>query len=404
MNNTKRYLYLIVGTIALLFAGTVYAWSILKVPLAQNFGWTVPQLTVNFTLTMSFFCLGGILGSLLNRKIGLRTTLIISAFLSGLGFVLTSFLSGSSISMLYLCYGIICGLGIGIAYNNIISTVNQWFLDKKGFSSGVLLMGYGASSLVIGTIAAKTMAAANFGWRNTYLSIGIALFIVLFACAIILKTFISDDNGKNSNNGLLQTKDYTLKEMLKSVNFWKALAVITFLAACGNTVISIAKDISLASGLAETLAVTMVGVLSVCNGLGRIICGLIFDKFGCKKTMIYADVLTIVAGVVILTAVINSSVSLCVAGLCIVGLSFGCCPTISAAFIADFFGKKNYNLNYSVFNLNLLLVSLIASVESYLLALSGGYVLPFIVLISLATVALIITMSIKKHNNNLKIA
>ncbi len=396
MNNTKRYLYLIVGTIALLFAGTVYAWSILKVPLAQNFGWTVPQLTVNFTLTMSFFCLGGILGSLLNKKIGLRNTLIISAILSGAGFIFTSFLSGSSISMLYVWYGIICGLGIGIAYNNIISTVNQWFLDKKGFSSGVLLMGYGASSLIIGSIAAKTIANANFGWRNTYLSIGICLFIVLFACALILKTRVFDNTNKTTDTAALQVKDYTLAEMLKSISFWKALLVITFLAACGNTVISIAKDISLASGLAETLAVTMVGVLSVCNGLGRIICGLIFDKFGCKKTMIYADVLTIIAGIVILVAVMNSSVILCIAGLCIVGLSFGCCPTISAAFIADFFGKKNYNLNYSVFNLNLLIASLIASLESYLLAVSGGYTVPFLVLISLAIVALGITLSIKK--------
>ncbi|MCR4662624.1 MAG: MFS transporter [Endomicrobiaceae bacterium] len=396
MNNSKRYLYLVVGTIALLFAGTVYAWSILKVPLAQNFGWTVPQLTVNFTLTMSFFCLGGILGSLLNKRIGLRNTLIISAILSGAGFIFTSFLSGNSISMLYVWYGIICGLGIGIAYNNIISTVNQWFLDKKGFSSGVLLMGYGASSLIIGTIAAKTIANANFGWRNTYLSIGIALFIVLFACAMILKTRVFDNVKTDSSSAALQVKDYTLAEMLKSISFWKALVVITFLAACGNTVISIAKDISLASGLTETLAVTMVGILSVCNGLGRIICGLIFDKFGCKKTMIYADMLTIIAGIVILFAVMNSSVVLCIAGLCIVGLSFGCCPTISAAFIADFFGKKNYNLNYSVFNLNLLIASLIASLESYLLAVSGGYAVPFIVLISLAVVALAITLSIKK--------
>lgn len=395
MNSSKRYLYLVVGTLALLFAGTVYAWSILKVPLAQNFGWTVPQLTVNFTLTMSFFCLGGILGSLLNKKFGLRKTLFVSAILSSAGFIFTSMLSGASISMLYLCYGIICGLGIGIAYNNIISTVNQWFLDKKGFSSGVLLMGYGAASLVIGSIAAKTIANANIGWRNTYLGIGIALFIVLGLCAIILKTCVMENNSKSTTN-ISTAKDYTLKEMLKSLSFWKALIVITFLAACGNTVISIAKDISLASGLAETLAVTMVGVLSVCNGLGRIICGLIFDKFGCKSTMIYADTLTIIAGICILMAVINSSLILCITGLCIVGLSFGCCPTIGAALIADLFGKKNYALNYSVFNLNLLLASLIASIESYLLAVSGGYVVPFVVLICLAIVALIITISMKK--------
>jgi len=398
MNSSKRYLYLVVGTLALLFAGTVYAWSILKSPLAQEFGWTIPQLTVNFTLTMSFFCLGGILGSLLNKKFGLRKTLFISAILSSAGFIFSSMLSGNSIAMLYLCYGVICGLGIGIAYNNIVSTVNQWFLDKKGFSSGVLLMGYGAASLVIGSIAARTIANTNIGWRTTYLWIGISLFIVLGICAIVLKTYVLDSSNKSANV-LSTTKDYTLKEMLKSLSFWKALIVITFLAACGNTVISIAKDISLASGLKETLAITMVGILSVCNGLGRIICGLIFDKFGCKRTMIYADTLTIIAGVCILMAVTNSSLVLCVCGLCIVGLSFGCCPTIGAALIADFFGKKNYSLNYSVFNLNLLLASLIASIESYLISVSGGYVVPFVVLIAIAIVAFIITLSINKTSH-----
>lgn len=396
MNNSKRYLYLVVGTLALLFAGTVYAWSILKFPLAQEFGWTIAQLTVNFTLTMSFFCIGGIIGSLLNRKLGLRKTLFISALLSSAGFIFSSMMSGDSILTLYVCYGIICGLGIGIAYNNIISTVNQWFLDKKGFSSGILLMGYGAASLVIGNIAARTIANVNIGWRTTYLWIGITLFIVLGICAVVLKTCVLDISNKSTSSTISSAKDYTLKEMLKSLSFWKSLIVITFLAACGNTVISIAKDISLASGLVETLAITMVGVLSVCNGFGRIICGLIFDKFGCKKTMIYADTLTIIASICILMAIKNSSLILCVAGLCMVGLSFGCCPTIGAALIADFFGKKNYSLNYSVFNLNLLLASLIASIESYLISVSGGYILPFIVLIVIAIIAFIITLTIQQ--------
>lgn len=398
MNSSKRYLYLTLGTIALFFAGTVYAWSILKAPLAQDFGWTVPQLTVNFTLTMSFFCIGGIVGSLLNKTFGLRVSLTIAAIFSGAGFILTSMLSGSSIAMLYLSYGIICGLGMGIAYNNIISTVNQWFLDKKGLSSGIMLMGYGASSLVIGSIAARTIANANIGWRNTYLAIGIALAAILFICAIVLKPCKLDDDNDDKivNANISQTKDYTLKEMLKRTSFWKALIIIAFLAACGNTVISIAKDISLESGLAETLAVTMVGVLSVCNGLGRIMCGLIFDKFGFKKTIIFANYLTILAGVLVLMAVTTILPILCIVGLCVVGLSFGCCPTISAAFVADFYGKKNYAVNYSVFNCNLLLASFIVSIEGYLLAISGGYVVPFAVLISLAIVALFITRSIKK--------
>lgn len=57
-----RWICLAIGVIVLLFDGIIYAWSILKVPLAAEFGWTIDELAINYTLTMSFFCLGGIAG------------------------------------------------------------------------------------------------------------------------------------------------------------------------------------------------------------------------------------------------------------------------------------------------------------------------------------------------------
>ena len=68
----KRALDLAAGTIAMLFAGVIYAWSLLKVPLAKNFGWSASALTLNFTLTMCTFCLGGFLGGRLAAKWGAR--------------------------------------------------------------------------------------------------------------------------------------------------------------------------------------------------------------------------------------------------------------------------------------------------------------------------------------------
>ena len=76
-----RWLYLAVGVVALLFAGIIYGWSILKAPLAADFGWTADQLALNFTLTMCFFCLGGFVGGLLSKKIGTRLTLILGGLL-----------------------------------------------------------------------------------------------------------------------------------------------------------------------------------------------------------------------------------------------------------------------------------------------------------------------------------
>ena len=154
MNEKKntRWLYLVIGTIALLFAGIIYVWSILKAPLAMEFGWTASELSLNFTLMMCFFCLGGMLGDVLMKKADFLPTCICSAVLSAAGFVIASTIQGS-IGLLYLSYGIMSGLGIGIAYNCLISTVNAWFPDRKGLCSGVFMMGSGASALILGSLA-----------------------------------------------------------------------------------------------------------------------------------------------------------------------------------------------------------------------------------------------------------
>ena len=158
MNNTKqnlsvRWLYLVVGVVAMLFAGVLYAWSILKSPLASEFGWGASSLALNFTLAMSTFCIGGLLGARLSKQFGHRIALLSSGILSALGFILTAALPGTSVAMLYVTYGVLAGLGIGIAYNVVIGTVSAWFPDKKGLCSGCLMMGFGASALLLGILS-----------------------------------------------------------------------------------------------------------------------------------------------------------------------------------------------------------------------------------------------------------
>ena len=63
-----RWLYLSIGTVGMLFSGVIYAWSILKAPLEEAFGWSGSALALNFTLTMCCFCIGGILASALRSR------------------------------------------------------------------------------------------------------------------------------------------------------------------------------------------------------------------------------------------------------------------------------------------------------------------------------------------------
>ena len=400
-NIQKRWGILAAGVCTMLFAGIIYAWSILKTPFAAEFGFEPSALALNFTLTMSFFCLGGFLSSQLVRRIGARLTIILAGLLAGLGFVLSPIVGVQSPVALYVTYAFMSGLGIGMAYIVIISTVNSWFPDRKGLSSGVLMMGFGASTLILGNLA-DALFASSLGFKNTYIIIGVALAVIVVLSSFVIKapsedTVLPERKKKaNAKSEDFEIKDYTPGEMVKRFTFWRAFVALVCLTAVGSSVISFARDLALSVGASAALATTLVGVLAVCNGLGRIITGAVFDAMGRKFTMIAASVLTVVAAATTLAAVYIGSLVLLIVGLCLTGMSYGTSPTISSAFTSAFYGQKHFAANLSISNFNLMAASFIATACSALLTSSGSYTAPFVLLLSLSTVALALNFSIKK--------
>ncbi len=400
-NLSLRWLYIDICTVCLAFAGVIYAWSILKVPLADEFGWSNTELALNFTLTMCTFCIGGFLGSRLTKLIGVNLSLIFSGLLAGGGFVLASFMQGS-IAMLYISYAVLAGLGIGIAYNVIISSVNAWFPDKRGFCSGCMLMGFGLTSLVFGSLLDSLFANEAFGWRTTFLLFGVIMAAMICIAGIILRKPAADVKfpeakkkaAKKSEN--FEVVDMSPLQMLSRVSFWLAFICMVCLVAVGNSVISFARDLALSTGASATLATTLVGVLSACNGLGRILTGAIFDAKGRRFTMIAANLLSIVAAGITLLSVVINSLPVCIVGLCLVGLAYGACPTIGSAFASAFYGQKYFATNYSIVNFNLFAASFIATACASLRTSSGGFVAPFVLLLCLACFALVLNICVKK--------
>lgn len=404
MNKNKlsfRWAMLCVGVFAMLFAGILYAWSILKAPFAAELGFSPDDLSLNFTLTMSFFCLGGVLSSQFVKRIGTKITIALSGLLAGLGFILTSFIGEGGSLLLYLTYAVISGFGIGVAYIVIISTVNSWFPDRKGLSSGALMMGFGASSLILGNLA-DMLFKTSLGWRTTYIILGIALSVVLVLSSLFIER--PDENTelpapkkpKGSRSEDFEIKDYTPSEMIRRFTFWRAFICLVCITAVGSSVISFARDLALSVGAEAALATTLVGVLAVCNGFGRIVTGAVFDVMGRRFTMIAANILTIVAAGVTLLAVSFGSLPLCIVGLCLTGMSYGTSPTVASAFVMSFYGQKHFATNLGVMNFNLMVASFMATACSALLTATGGYTAPFILLLSLSVVALGLNFSIKK--------
>ena len=173
--------FLVAGMAAFLCLGVMNTWSILKVPLQTEFGWTAAQLSLNFTISFSFFCIGGWLGSRLTKFFPHKAVLLGAAAAILIGEWMTSHVTESRLFYLYLGNGVLCGLGIGTAYNVIISLLYPWFPGRTGICSGLLMMAYGVSSLLLGTLAETLISMESFGWKNTFLSFGLIMAAALFA-------------------------------------------------------------------------------------------------------------------------------------------------------------------------------------------------------------------------------
>lgn len=398
---TGRWKYIVAGVISMIFAGIMYAWSILKMPFGTEFGWSTSELTLNFTITMCFFCIGGLVSGFLLKRTSPKIVIWISALLTCFGFILTSRNSGV-LYHLYLSYGVMCGLGIGIAYNAVISITGAWFPDRQGTCSGALMMGFGAGTLVLGNIAGSMLASDAVGWRTTYVTLGVLIGLVFFIEGCIIR-YPSDDikfptmsRNHTKHREAFPAKDYTTIEMVKRLSFWKFFLYIIAVASVGNAVISFAKDLAMMVGAGDALSTLLVGVLSVCNGFGRIISGALADLIGRKRTMILSNILAIVAAAITLISVLTLSLPVCVLGLCLIGLSYGSLPPIIVTFMAAFYGNKYFSMNFAIVNLNLILVSFVSAFSAVIVTATGAYTGAFLMLLALSFIGLTINLSIKK--------
>lgn len=197
MKQLNRRVYAIVGVIVLLFAGLVYAWSVLSTPIAAEFtGWTKAQLSLTFTLVMILFCIGSLLCGLLAGKLSAKNAVRLGAVLFLAGFYIAS--RCQTPLTLYLGFGVLCGLGSGLSYNAVMSTMVKWFPDKPGLISGVLLMGFGGGSFLIGKLYQAWTPVGIGGWRTSFVVLGIVCFAVLAVCSFF---FVAPRRGLCGSGG-----------------------------------------------------------------------------------------------------------------------------------------------------------------------------------------------------------
>ncbi len=399
MKQLNRRVYAIVGVIVLLFAGLVYAWSVLSTPIAAEFtGWTKAQLSLTFTLVMILFCIGSLLCGLLAGKLNAKNAVRLGAVLFLAGFYIAS--RCQTPLTLYLGFGVLCGLGSGLSYNAVMSTMVKWFPDKPGLISGVLLMGFGGGSFLIGKLYQAWTPAGIGGWRTSFVVLGIVCFAVLAVCSFFFVAPGADfaaPAGKGSKAAVRPAAaDIKPVEMLKKPTFWLYYVWAIAVSAAGLALISQASGVVWEASADQTAAsvATIVGLISICNALGRVLFGGMYDKYGRSLSMQLVNGLFIVTSVVLLLAMSGRSVAVVIVGFVLGGLAYSGVTPTNSAFCRAYFGAAHYPVNFPLINSNLIFASFGSTISGALYDAAGSYSSTFFLIIGLAVVGVLCSLAI----------
>ena len=156
MPSINRWWIAVAGVCMQMALGAGYAWSVFRIPLVKEFGWSISQVSLTFSIDWLFLGLSAVVGGLWLNRVGPRTVGMTAALLWGGGVFLASF-SGHNLWWLYLSYGVMGGIGLGMGYIVPIAVLVKWFPERRGLITGIAVGGFGAGSLIAAPVAARLM-------------------------------------------------------------------------------------------------------------------------------------------------------------------------------------------------------------------------------------------------------
>ena len=342
MQQTKNKWLIVLAAIGIhISIGSVYAWSVLTRPIMQAMGFTLQQVTWTFSLAILFLgTSAGFLGTYVER-FGPRKSGLIAAAFFGTGMLGTAYaLSQHSLLLLYLFYGVIGGIGLGTGYITPVSTLVKWFPNNRGLATGLAIMGFGFASLVAGPV--MQLLIASFGLLENFVIMGCVYVVIMVCSALYLEPpKMPETISKGTHRVQVdanQPKQYTVKEAMKTWQFYALWWVFFTNITCGIGLLAVASPMAQeVIKMSPLAAASMVGIIGLLNGGGRIFWSTISDYLGRANTYIAFFVIEIVA--FYLLAGVNDSFTFQALIFLIItcyGGGFSCMP----AYLSDIYGTK----------------------------------------------------------------
>jgi MFS transporter, OFA family, oxalate/formate antiporter len=338
----NRWVIAIAAVVMQVCLGAVYGWSVFVKPLVATEHWALTEVSLTFTLAIAFLGVGTVIGGLWQDRAGPRKVATVAGILYGIGFLVSAWaVSHHSLPGLYVGYGAIGGLGMGMGYICPVATLTKWFPERRGLMTGVAVFGYGAGALVMGPIAARLIIAE--GIPVTFASLGVVYLILVVAAA---QFYANPPQGwrpagwepRTAVSRAASTVDFTVGEAMSTWRFWLLWVMLFLNVSAGIMIISQASPMAQQlAGLTAVSAAGIVGTISIFNAVGRVFWAYMSDLIG--RASVYFLLFAIQA-VIFFTLPRLHDATLFTAAVALIGLCYGGGFGTMPSFTADFFGSK----------------------------------------------------------------
>ena len=392
----NRWWIAVAGVFLQMALGAAYAWSVFRIPLSKEFGWSISQVTSTFLISWFFLGVASFIGGMWLRRRHPRVVAMTAGLLWGGGVFLASF-SAHKLWWLYLTYGVIGGTGLGMGYVVPISVLVKWFPERRGFITGLAVAGFGIGSLFSAPAAGWLMR--HVGLMPTFAYLGVAYGVV----AIAAGSFMQDPPEGWKPEGWAPTatqisqrsdRDYSLGEALGTWQWWAICLLMSVNTMSGLSIISQASPIlqEMGKASAETAAF-LVGIVAIFNGVGRIFWAWVSDLTSRKVAFF---LMYLVEVILFWTYHSIDSLTLLTVATFVVAMCYGGAYGITPAFAADYFGPRHVG---PIFGLMMLPWAFAAAagpyVFAYLRQINGNYTQALYVIAGTMTVALILPILVR---------
>lgn len=338
---TNRWIIASMATCTHLLLGTVYAWSFFQKPITESFGWT--QSETAWAFSISIFMLGITAAWCGGRihQIGVKKLAVLGGFLYALGYIISFFaLHFHLLPLLYLGFGVIGGIGLGLAYVTPVAAVSEWFPEKSGFITGMVVMGFGLGAFLMSKVLAPFLLSLfNGNLAYTFLGVGCILLILLPISASFLKAspeVVNAATKKNENiSSILKSKNYQFIWLIFLFNIVAGMIFIAFQSP-------LLQNLLMKNGISDALTLsekgaTLIAVSAVFNGIGRFFWGSLSDKIGKITAFRWMLILEILCFVVL---IFTQNPTIFFAVVCLILLCYGGGFGMIPSLIKERFGVK----------------------------------------------------------------